>query len=441
MMFGRAVAAMALGLAAVVQASPSVVKTGVTIYDPARAYNSFVLYAGADGTTHLIDMNGNEIRRWKEVGAPSRMVPPNLTNGARGQIGVQLSTVVSSVGEPAGLSHNRTIGFVDWDDHVLREWGVAAPGGAARQHHAWQRLPGGGLMVQSHGLRTIPGFGNRSMIDNVLLEVDPTDKIVWRWALSDHLDEFGLSPAQVAAMQRTSDADYFHLNDVFVLGPNRWADAGDGRFAPGNLLLVSRGTNVTAIVSRATGHVVWRIGPDFPADDPFGARPVPRAVDQTLGAHNGQMIERGLPGAGHILLFDNQGGGSGYPEMPTPVTGGSRVIEIDPVTKQIVWEYMARFSGRADWTFYSPLASSAERLPNGNTLISEAVHGRFFQVTPTGDIVWEYISPFVGPIPMKPLAGRPAPMSNFTFRIQAVPYDWVPPGTPHSETAVTEPEK
>ena len=54
--------------AASAMAAPSVFPTGVTRYDPARAYNSYVLFSGQDKRTHLIDMNGNEVRQWPHEG-------------------------------------------------------------------------------------------------------------------------------------------------------------------------------------------------------------------------------------------------------------------------------------------------------------------------------------------------------------------------------------
>ena len=74
-------------------------------------------------------------------------------------------------------------------------------------------------------------------------------------------------------------------------------------------------------------------------------------------------------------------------------TGGSRVLEINPVTKEIVWQYTGASSGNPGWSFRSTHISNARRLPNGNTFIDEGQIGRFFQVTPAGDIVWEYINP------------------------------------------------
>ena len=41
----------------------------------------------------------------------------------------------------------------------------------------------------------------------------------------------------------------------------------------------------------------------------------------------------------------------GYPPAPLTVTGGSRVLEINPITKEIVWQYTAANSGRPGWSF------------------------------------------------------------------------------------------
>jgi hypothetical protein len=65
-------------------------------------------------------------------------------------------------------------------------------------------------------------------------------------------------------------------------------------------------------------------------------------------------------------------------------------------------------------------------LPNGNTLIDEGMNGRFFQVTASGENVWEYVSPYLGKAP-----GSDA-ISNWVYRALPVSYDWVPAGTPRS---------
>lgn len=109
---------------------------------------------------------------------------------------------------------------------------------------------------------------------------------------------------------------------------------------------------------------------------------------------------------------------------------GSRVLEIDPVTKEIVWEYGATDTGQPAWTFNTSFIGAVRRLPNGNTFIDKGMTGRFFQVTPAGEIVWEYVSPYVGKAPLGP-GGRKL-LANWIYRGQPVPYDWAPAGTPHS---------
>jgi hypothetical protein len=75
--------------AATAAAAPRVFPTGVTLYDPAKAWNSFVLFAAPDEKTHLIDMDGNEVHRWDYFGFPSELLDPQVTHGALGHILVQ----------------------------------------------------------------------------------------------------------------------------------------------------------------------------------------------------------------------------------------------------------------------------------------------------------------------------------------------------------------
>src|SRR5262249_57764137 len=70
-----------------------------------------------------------------------------------------------------------------------------------------------------------------------------------------------------------------------------------------------------------------------------------------------------------------------------------RVIGLDPTTQKPVGEYRAKPA----YTFFSPHISGAQRLPGGNTLICEGQWGRVFEITQEGEIVWEYVSPFMGP--------------------------------------------
>ena len=97
------------------------------------------------------------------------------------------------------------------------------------------------------------------------------------------------------------------------------------------------------------------------------------------GVIDGQHKPHMLP-SGRILLFDNG-----------TLRGYSRVIEVDPLTETIEWEYVAD----PPTSFFSPYISGAQRLPNGNTLICEGSKQRLFEVTHEGEVVWDFINPHV----------------------------------------------
>ena len=98
-----------------------------------------------------------------------------------------------------------------------------------------------------------------------------------------------------------------------------------------------------------------------------------------------------------------------------------------------MWQYTSEASNRPVWNFFSSFISSARRLPNGNTLIDEGMNGRFFQVSRSGEIVWEYVNPYFA---TQALNSNAPVYTDWVFRAQPVPYDWAPAGTPHSETPV-----
>ena len=59
----------------------------------------------------------------------------------------------------------------------------------------------------------------------------------------------------------------------------------------------------------------------------------------------------------------------------------------------MIWQYAAPEA------FFAVNISGAQRLANGNTLICEGPSGHFFEVTPAGEIVWEYVNPIFNQTP------------------------------------------
>ena len=416
-----------------VLAAPTVFPTGVTLYKPAHAYNSYILFDGRDGKSHLIDMGGHEVKTWNYVGFPSLMIDPKLIGGKLGHVLLQTEGIG---GHGPDIFSNKSVAELDWDGNIIWQWGEHAPGGAASQNHDMARLPNGDTLLVSRIVHSIPGFSVSSVPDQCIYEVSPAGEIVWKWISSEHLDEMGFSEEGLAMIHNGfsisgAQSGFLVINDMKPLGPNRWYSAGDERFNPGNIVIDSREGNFIAIIQKKTGKIVWRIGPYYPDTGQVPYRrifnhKVPRPVDQLSGQHDANMIPEGLPGAGNILVFDNQGS-AGFPPSYLSSIAGSRVLEIDPIKKEIVWQYNAEDSDQALWTFFSSFIGSARRLPNGNTLICEGMTGRIFQITPKGEIVWEYVSPYIG---RTSFGGRRI-KTNFVYRAQPIPYDWVPGGGPH----------
>jgi hypothetical protein len=149
--------------------------------------------------------------------------------------------------------------------------------------------------------------------------------------------------------------DYYHLNTVEVL-PDTPLGRQDRRFRAGNILICLRNVNLILILDRETRDVAWAWG-----------------IDDLEMPH----MPTKLPD-GNILVYDNG-----------VWSGRTRVIELNPVSEQIVWVY----EGEPPESFYSKRRGSNQRLPNGNTLIADSESGRAFEVTPVGKTVWEFWSP------------------------------------------------
>jgi len=248
-------------------ANPSVFPTGTTRYDPTKAYGSYILFSGTDEKTHLVDMDGNEVKRWDYQGFPAEMLDPAVTRGERGHVLVQFeASDKAGIGTVPGVKifSNKSIAELDWSGKAVWKWsGEGTPGGEAHQHHDWQRLPGGNTLVLSNWTHKVPGFTLPQQLDDAVYEVTPAGKIVWKWAVSEHLDELGFTVDQLELIHAASTPDYFHVNDMTSVGPNRWHDAGDTRFAPDNILISSRNANFVAIIDKQSGKVVWHLGPNF----------------------------------------------------------------------------------------------------------------------------------------------------------------------------------
>lgn len=429
---------------------PFTYPTGVTRYNANKCFSGYTLINALDVGAVLFDMRGNVVRVWEDLqGFPNKLLPGGYVLGSLGQRDGDY-----------GYQDQTDLVQVDWDGKIVwkfdrKEW-VTDPSEEqwmARQHHDYQRegnpvgyyVPGmeaqtnsGNTLILCHENLDNARITDKNLMDDVFIEVDWEGNILWQWRASDHFHEFGFSDVAKLAIAHNPNmraagggmGDWAHINCMSVLGPNRWYDGGDERFHPDNIIFDSREANFLAIISKETGKVVWQMGPDF-------TDKMERRMGQIIGPHHLHMIPKGLPGEGNLLVFDN-GGWSGYGTPNNISRDGtkvnridrSRVIEFNPVTKRVVWELkgsdMEDYGGPGihDYRFYSPLTSSAQRLPNGNTLVTEGVGGRLFEVTADKEVVWEFISPF-------------GPKATYIYyRGYRYPYDYVPQLPIPEETSI-----
>ena len=135
---------------------------------------------------------------------------------------------------------------------------------------------------------------------------------------------------------------------------------------------VSFGTLPPADFTFSNGSESKTVDPASVTGQPEG-RIVWALFDMWGGQHDPTLLANG-----NILVFDNYGFNS-----------RSQVTEFDPVTHELAWTY----KGNPRDSFFSLTCSTAQRLPNGNTLMTESEPGRAIEVTQAGDTVWEYYNP------------------------------------------------
>jgi len=189
--------------------------------------------------------------------------------------------------------------------------------------------------------------------------------------------------------------DIFHTNTIEVL---------DGRlarqspaFRAGNVLVSILMLDTVAVVDLEADEVVW------------GLTGLWHQQHQPTVLENGRM-----------LVFDNEHDTEAGERV-------SRVLEFDPFSQEIYWIYQ----GGPGRPFYSSTCGSNQRLPNGNTLITESDAGRAFEVTPDETIVWEFLSPY--------RAGEEGELVATLFEVVRLPPDfptaWLEGSSPGQDRA------
>jgi len=341
----------------------------VTCYKPEKAYKGFTLFtpqAGNPSNTWLIDMQGWFVHRWKLQGWV-RLQAVLLPNG---NLFFGIHNPESSFSDL--VISGGSIIEMDWDGNIV--WRYDEP--LMDCHDRIRRKNGNTIIakyvqvpkeISDKVKGGIPGTErNGVMWGYILQEINREGKVVWETVTYDHLDP-----------------------ELDAFTPLAWRHLWPGwnsltELPNGDIMTSSYSTSLIHIIDKATGEVKWRWGRgkiSFP--------------------HNPSVLDNG-----NILLLDN---GRWREDFWPP--DYSRVIEINPNTGEIEWEFKA--DNPVD--FFTTYIGGCERLPNGNTLICEGQNGRFFEITPRGEMVWEYVVPFYESYPAGG-QGYDLGLSNLTFR-------------------------
>jgi hypothetical protein len=296
---------------------------------------------------------------YDELGVPVWYYINGDTNDGRGDISVALTPENTIVIGPASGEAPREI---DLGGNVLWE-GPANGGNEAMTHHAG-KIDNGNFVV-------IRDTSSGQLTGSTIEEYTRENQMAWSWSLLDHTTPpNGTSGDWCHGNSITVDleADFVYLNCRFL-----------GLYK----------------VNRSSGEILWHMGGTY-ADDVPGDFTYSPAASQFSDTHDPEMHDDGT-----ILFYDN-GGYTGA--LGNSGNFHSRVLEyaIDETnhTATLVWEFPGSFSVDSWYTdtWYSPYWGDADRLENGNVLVTAAVKNaevanRIFEVTREGEVVWEIISP------------------------------------------------
>ena len=338
---------------------------GVTVYKPEKCYCGYtVINPFLSRVVYLVSMTGEIVHTWPVTTTDDNGIPLCSIFIER-QAGGSLLSILWNDPKSRGEGGKAQYGIVelDWDGNVV--WSYRPPGDFT-VHHDLERLSNGNTMILGCERGKTHALCEKPFQDTCFREIDRDGNVLWSWFASDHYDEFEYSE-QTRKIISTRGGDIFHDNTLTVL-PGNELGKKDPRFRKGNILGSQRHLGIIYIVDRETGSVVWHWG-----------------EDDLVGQHHPTMLANG-----NILVYDN-GGHCGYPSRHRPKT---RLVELDPATCEIVWEYGYEYHRRVSAKFFGMSWGSAQRLPNGNTLSLDTHSGRVFEVTSRGETVWEYVNPY-----------------------------------------------
>ncbi|MFH1403867.1 MAG: arylsulfotransferase family protein [Candidatus Altiarchaeota archaeon] len=324
-------------------------KKGVLLHDSNLSYPGFnIFHNRSNGHILLLDNDGVVRHRWNVSNDTIDFYP-------------SIFTIIRLLGDGSilVLNHEYSLSKISWDSELiwLRE---------ERFHHYVNTDEDGNIYVLSRERFALPwyllktpflnDFINILSPDGTTIKTIPVHRILLDRVEKPRILRLILNQIFSLGNPHVGDgtvSDIFHTNTITILDRDV-----NGLGKKGDMLLCMRSLNIIVVIDPDTEEVVWSWGQGT-LDSP----------------HNPTLLDNG-----NILIFDN-----GYNRCY------SRIIEVNPVTREIAWEYTAD----PPTSFFSKIMGSSQKLPNGNVLITESTKGHVFEITHEGEVVWDFWSPDV----------------------------------------------
>ena len=208
------------------------------------------------------------------------------------------------------------------------------------------------IVVLTRGERTVPAVNpHQPIVDDRVTTLDLRGNVLTELSLWDAFSASEFAPLLADLTVRVGDV--MHSNTLEVLD-GRLAERHPA-FRAGNWLVCARDLDLVFVVDPLAERIVWLTGGPW------------------RGPHHPTVTPRGT-----LLVFDNLGN-----------EGDSRLVELEVSGGAVVSMWAPE--RRSD--FSTQFCGVAAPLPNGNILVTESCRGRSFELSPEGELVWEYLSP------------------------------------------------
>jgi hypothetical protein len=321
---------------------PAPLQKDVTIYEKDRAYPGYNFYSsGHAQQAFLMDMEGKVLHEWR---FDLVRIAPKLAQYEGGQYWRRVHLFPN--GDVLAIYEGIGLIKLDKDSNLL--WSFLG-----NAHHSMFVDADGSIYVLTRRPRIIPRINKRvPLLEDFITILDSEGRVMRNISLLQCFANSKYAPV-IDTLDPSGYNNVFHSNTVQVFDGS--LSERSPLFKQGNALVSLRHLNLIAILDLERQSVLWAMS------------------DMWLKQHEPILLKNG-----NILIFDNLGN-----------LGKSRVLEFEPFSQEIRWAY----AGEPEKELVSFAMGAIQRLPNGNTLITESDSGRALEVTPEGKTVWEFVNP------------------------------------------------